>query len=462
MLEHLHQPLGWLSPGYVEIDGTGVLVRVSGQEPLEWQGMQRSFVPGFTVPGMPNVHSHAFQRALAGHTECADSKTEHDSFWTWRAAMYRLANVLLPHEVEAIAAQLYSEMLETGMTCVAEFHYLHHAPDGTPYEDAAEMSWRIVAAAHEAGIALTHIPVFYAHAGIGEPASIRQKRFIHTQVDPFLTWVEQLRARAPETTVGIAAHSLRAVSLDELQALCSGIHAMDAKAPIHIHVAEQQAEVDECIEKLGQRPVLLLLDRFGLDPRWCLVHATHTTAEERLGLARSGAVVALCPSTEANLGDGLFSLPDFMSHGGTMAIGSDSHVTVSTAEELRLLEYGQRLRAQQRNVSADRTSSLGLHVGRRLFDAALLGGARAVAQSVGALTEGRRADLCVLDGAHPLLCGHDVDTVLDAWTFSSGSRSPVRDVMVGGQWVVRESRHVRHHAIAQRFVNTMRSLRGRL
>ena len=349
--EHLHQRSagGWRSPGVLHVDN-GQIVAVSDSLPEGAPQDQVERLSGLVVPGMPNLHSHAFQRALAGLTERADRRQQ-DSFWTWRDRMYRLALALSPQALERIAAQLYVEMLEAGMTAVGEFHYLHHGPDGAPYQAPEEMSLRIFEAAKTANIALTHLPVLYRHGGFGTPPSKEQRRFVHHSADDFLRLVQALRPKLwPRARLGIAPHSLRAVDPQALTEAVRGLHTDDPEAPVHIHIAEQTKEVEDCEAALGARPVQWLLEHQPVDGRWCLVHATHMHQAETLALARSGAVAGLCPSTEANLGDGIFAAPAFVSAKGAFGIGSDSHVTIDVAEELRLLEYGQRLRDQRRNV----------------------------------------------------------------------------------------------------------------
>ena len=404
--------------------------------------------PGWVVPGMPNAHSHAFQRAMAGSAEHLDPARPADSFWTWREAMYRLANQITPDDLEAIAAQLYAEMLESGYTAVAEFHYLHHDRDGRPYADPAEMSRALLRAADTAGIRITLLPVFYAHGGFGQPLGEAQRRFGHRAVDDFARLLEALRPevrRDERRRLGLAAHSLRAVAPDELAALAG------LAGPLHIHIAEQPAEVEQCLAARGARPIAWLLEHLSVDVRWSLVHATHTTDEEIAGMAASGATAVLCPTTEANLGDGLFSLVDFLDRGGVIAIGSDSHISVDPREELRLLEYGQRLRSLSRNVAASPSHP---STGTRLWQAAVRGGAAALGVEADALAE----DCLTLDPEHPRLIGHTPETALDAFIFSASGRPPIRDVVVGGQRVVEGGEHVRRDAILARFARTMKRL----
>ena len=442
-------PAGWIAPGRVGVDGDGRIVGVEKGESGERIG-------GIAVPGMPNLHSHAFQRAMAGLTERAGPGT--DSFWTWREVMYRFVERLDPDDAGTIAAQLYCEMLKAGFTSVAEFHYLHHAPDGGAYDDLAEMAERVTGAASRTGIALTLLPVLYDAGGFGgAPVGGAQRRFAN-DADRLLRIVETMRSRhgsEPGFRAGLAPHSLRAARPDSLAEALAGLDSIDPAAPVHIHVAEQTREVDECLAWSGLRPVAWLLENHAVGPRWCLVHATHMTADETRALAAAGAVAGLCPTTEANLGDGLFPLADYLAAGGRLGIGSDSHVSVSPVEELRWLEYGQRLAARSRNVAA----LAGGSTGARLHAAALDGGARATARAAGAIETGREADIAVLDAAHPLLAGKTGDDILDSWVFA-GNETLVRDVMVGGRWVVRDGRHPEEEAIARDFVRTMEKLAG--
>jgi formimidoylglutamate deiminase len=389
---------------------------------------------GPVVPAMPNLHSHAFQRAMAGLAEIAGSGD--DSFWTWRDRMYRTVERLTLEDVEAIAARLYVEMIKAGYGAVAEFHYLHHDSDGGAYADPGEMAGRILAAADRAGIGLTLLPVFYAHAGFGGTAPAPgQRRFIHG-VDAYLKLLEGLRAILPggHRNLGLAFHSLRAVTPEEMTAILA---AKPVTGPLHIHIAEQQKEVDDCLAWAGQRPIAWLLDHMPVDRRWCLVHATHADDDETRRLAASGAVAGLCPTTEANLGDGLFPATSYIAQGGRWGIGSDSHVSLSVVEELRWLEYGQRLRDERRIRMA---AGAGNSVGRALFDASLAGGAQALGQPIGRLAAGSLASLVVLDGAEPAIETAAGDAILDRWLFGLGDRAE-RDVMVAGRWQVRDGRH---------------------
>ncbi len=377
------------------------------------------------MPGLPNLHSHAFQRAMAGLTERRGSDS--DSFWTWREQMYRFVERLTPDDLEAIAAYAYMEMLEAGFTWVAEFHYLHHQPDGRPYDNIAEMSERIVAAATEAGIGLTLLPVLYRQAGFGgKPPSPAQRRFLNDRD----SYARLLQTKVPGGRIGIAPHSLRAVTLDDLKWAAETWRGQ----PAHIHVSEQTREVEDCLAAHGRRPVDLLMDTVEVDAHWCLVHATHADAGERARIANAGAVVGLCPITEANLGDGLFDVPDFLAQDGRFGVGSDSNVRISAADELRTLEYGQRLIHRRRNVLGDPARS----TGRRLLDLALAGGR----QAVGATDDDA---VVVLDAGN-----HHGDAIVDHWLFAADNTA-VRSVQRNGVPLVEDGRHRDRERIASRY-----------
>jgi len=401
-------------------------------------------IAGIAVPGVPNLHCHAFQRAMAGRAEFRAPIG--DSFWTWRQTMYNFLERLSPDHVEAIAAFAYMEMLEAGFTTVGEFHYLHHNVDGTPYADLGEMAQRIAAASAQTGIGLTLLPSFYAYGGFGgAPPTGAQLRFINDP-DRFLDLVERSRAAVaalPAARVGIAPHSLRAVTPETLRAVCRGM----PDGPIHIHAAEQVREVEECVAALGRRPVEWLLENIALDSRWCVIHATHTTDAEIKALAASQAVAGLCPITEASLGDGIFDGASYLAAGGRFGIGSDSNIQIDAAAELRQLEYSQRLRRLARNVMTLRELE---PTGRALLAAVLAAGAQALQRPIGALAAGARADIAVLDADHPDLAARSGDQWLNAWVFVAG-RSAVKAVLVGGETLVEAGRHVQRSAIETRF-----------
>ncbi|MEP6898846.1 MAG: formimidoylglutamate deiminase [Rhodanobacter sp.] len=443
---HLWQPGGWQMDAAFGVTADGRLVDATAG----------SDGPGgdWVLPGMPNLHSHAFQRAMAGLAERKGRSD--DSFWSWRETMYAFAASIGPDQLKAIAAQLYVEMLKAGYTQVCEFHYLHHQPDATPYAQPEAMSLALIEAASEAGIALTLLPVLYISGGFdGRALAPRQRRFGH-DVDGYLRLLEALRRHEnANLRVGIALHSLRAVPEQAMRAVLASELAQDC--PIHIHIAEQIGEVQDCLAVRGARPVEWLFDHAQVDDRWCLVHATHLTDAEMQQIARSGAVAGLCPSTEANLGDGLFPLPAYLDARGAFGVGSDSHISISPVEELRWLEYGQRLTSGHRNIAA---RAQGVSVGETLWRAALHGGAQASGLAVGGLRSGARADLIVLDETSPLLAARDERSMLDSFLFA-GNTPLVRDVLCGGRWVVRDFRHHDEARIAARYRSVVDALAAR-
>lgn len=443
---HALLPDGWAANVRIDVRADGTIAAIAAGVPAA----DGEFHGTVAVPGLPNLHSHAFQRGMAGLAE-RRSQTD-DSFWTWRQVMYGFLAALAPDHVAAIAAEAYVEMVEAGFTAVAEFHYLHHRPDGRPYDALAEMAGAIAAAAAESGIGLTLLPVLYANGGFGGQSSTEgQRRFVNGP-DRYARLVEDARrqvAALPDAVVGIAPHSLRAVTADSLSAALTTQPA----GPVHIHVAEQQKEVDDCLAWSGRRPVDWLMDHAPVDARWCLVHATHVTEGEVARMARSRAVVGLCPITEANLGDGLFPLPALLAAGGPIGVGSDSNVRIDAAEELRLLEYGQRLQAERRNIVGPPGGS----TGRALFDACAAGGAQALGRAIGALAPGRRADIVALNPDHPVLAAKSGDGWLDGWIFAGDPRC-VADVWIGGRRVVSGGRHLARDPVRLRFARTMAAL----
>lgn len=398
------------------------------------------------LAGVGNLHSHAFQRAMAGLVETRGSTA--DSFWSWRKLMYEFALKMSPDDIEAVAALAYMEMLEAGFTRVGEFHYLHHAPDGQTYDNIAEHATRIAAASAETGIGLTLLPVFYAHAGFcGTAPRVEQRRFTNSlnQFEKLLAASELAIKDLPNTKLGVAPHSLRAVTPEELFELV----ALAGSKPIHIHIAEQTLEVDDCIKWSGARPVAWLLDHVPVAKNWCLIHATHMDSDETMRMAKTGAIAGLCPITEANLGDGIFNAPTFMAAGGGFGIGSDSNVQISLAAELRQLEYSQRLHNLARNVLAETNSSNG----RYLYEQAVAGGAASLGVKTG-LAVGNAADMISIDqSAAPYL---QRDNALDHWIFADGNN--VDCVWVAGRKWVQNGKHVRHDFIKTRYNGFMSKL----
>ena len=443
-------PTGWAQDVRIVVDSGGWISAVDTDTTP--QGARH--VPGIALPGVPNVHSHAFQRAMAGLTEHGSPKG--DSFWSWRRRMYGFLRTLDPEGVEAIAAQLFVELLRRGFTSVAEFHYLRNDRDGTQYPDPVEMARRVLNAGVDTGMGLTILPALYTASDFGGVAPEHEQRRFACTVEELLGDIAVLGAGAPAGTVrvGLALHSLRAVPPDALAIAVEAARGMDPSIPIHIHVAEQEREVQRSLEWTGARPVAWLLDHAPVDEHWCLIHATHLDEHEVQRMAATGAVVGLCPTTEANLGDGVFPLSAFQEHAGRWAVGTDSHVGRGPAGELRMLEYGQRLHTRRRNVVAGphhRSSA------RAMLEAAWRGGASASGRRIGALTPGARADVVVLDPDHPALLGRSEDDALGSWIFS-GDDTPVRDVFTGGHQVIRDGRHASEDRVRQRYAAVVRAI----
>ena len=407
----------------------------------------------YVIPGLCNAHCHVFQRALAGWTE-ERSPAGQDNFWTWRERMYRLVPLMDATELRIVARQAYIEMLLGGYTSVAEFHYLHKQPGS---DEANDLMFKAVRdAALESRMRLCYVPVFYERAGFEQQQPEGAQRGFVLDFDLFLEHYYRTRDSSEELlTVGLGAHSIRAVSQGMLEEIASIANA--ASIPMHIHVAEQRAEVEQSVAFYQRRPVQWLFENFAVGANWCLVHATHVDAEEVRVLAASGAVACLCPSTEANLGDGLFPLANYLRQNGQIAIGSDSNVTINAFEELRWLEYGQRLLTETRNVATQRDN----HVGYELYSRAFEGGARATGMRVSGIVEGAAADLVTLRADDPMLAGHGDDTRLDALVFS-GYRLPIDAVMVGGEWCVRNGVHCGAEESRAAFKDTMERVNGRL
>lgn len=440
-------PSGWAQNVTIDIDAAG---RISAITPdSQPAGTPRAAGP--LLPLMPNLHSHAFQRAMAGLAEVAGPTG--DSFWTWREQMYRCVATMTPDDIETVATMLQIELLKGGFGHLVEFHYQHHDGQGRAYADPAETSRRQFAAAARSGIGLTLLPVFYAHSDFGgQPPNAGQRPFLH-DVDGYLALLERVRELATDHDQiwGSAIHSLRAATPEEMTAI---LPTLPPGTPIHIHIAEQMREVEASLAWSGCRPVDWLLNEMPVSPEWCLIHATHLTADETRRMAQSGAVAGLCPMTEANLGDGIFPGRDFQDLGGVFGIGTDSHVSISVAEELRMLEYSQRLRDQARNVLA---GGEGRSTGRTLFDAALSGGARAAGLHHTGIAVGASASWLVLDGANPFLATASGDRMIDRWIFTLGDAA-IRDVYVSGRKVIDQGRHALDDDIGPRFADVLRRI----
>jgi len=415
-------------------------------------------VYGPVLPAMANLHSHAFQRAFAGLAEYKSTNPSggKSDFWSWREAMYGFAAHMTPGAQEIVAAALYVEMLKVGYSAVGEFHYLHN----NHLDQSLAMSDAMIAAADATGIALTHLPVFYEAADFGgKPPASAQIPFVHDR-NEFCRLLQILSARlSGRHQLGLAFHSLRAVAPDSFAPIIDTLDKIDMRAPIHIHIAEQTAEVEACLAHSGKRPVEWLLDSQPVNERWCLIHATHVSKQEWQDIAQSGAIVGLCPTTEANLGDGLFPLSEFIEQGGKWGIGSDSHISIDTREELRLLEYGLRLARQERSVLAgaagsegtvDTGASVAGHVGAFLWGSAAQGGAKALGQPIGEIAVGKRADLIVLDKSKLAFAGAACGQIMDALVFA-GQPNPITDVMVAGKWVIEGGKHKDEDQIFARY-----------
>ncbi|WP_114946991.1 formimidoylglutamate deiminase [Microvirga calopogonii] len=443
ILDHALLPDGWAENVGIDIE-SGAIVAVHPHSAAE--GRER--IAGIALPGLPNLHSHTFQRGMAGLAETRGPVG--DSFWTWRQVMYRFLGSLTPDDVEAIAAFAMMEMLEGGFTALAEFHYLHHDAGGRTYADVAELSDRIVVAARETGMGLTLLPVFYAQGGFGGAAPTEgQRRFIN-DIESYARLLEGARkvvAGLDDAVIGTAPHSLRAVTPESLR----DVIALAGEGPIHIHIAEQVKEVEDCLAWSGQRPVSWLLDHAPVDQRWCLIHATHLDAQEVQGIAMSGAVAGLCPITEANLGDGIFEGADYLAAKGRFGVGSDSNIEISAPAELKQFEYSQRLKHRARNVLAEQE---GQSTGRSLYDKALAGGAQALGRRIGAIAAGHRADFVVLDASHPDLASVSGDRWIDSYVFVAG-KAAIDTVFVAGKAVVEGGRHANREAIRARYSRAM-------
>ena len=442
---------GWANNVMIEIDNDGNISSIKpNQEAASHERLDT------VIPGIPNLHSHAHQRAMSGLGEKAGSNK--DSFWTWRVAMYHYLERIQPEDIYHIAKMLYLEMLKSGYTNVAEFQYLHHDQQGKAYNNRAEITLQCQQAAIDVGIGFTALPVLYNYGGFGgQPAIDGQKRFLNT-ADGFLeivNCIKQQQARNPDLSVGIAPHSLRAVTGELLSDVLNSLG--DDKPVTHIHIAEQIKEVDDCISWSGKRPVEWLLEHFDIDNKWCLIHATHMTREETQKLARSGAIAGLCPTTEANLGDGFFNMIQYTEEHGNWGIGSDSHISISPVEELRWLEYGQRLLSNKRNVLSEDNSP---HTGQTILNAAFKGGATACDRHIGELKVGARADFTVLNSSHPRLHGRDKEQLIDSWIFS-GNENCVRDVYVGGQRSIVDGHHKDEAEIIEHYCRTIDQLANR-
>nr|WP_321461201.1 formimidoylglutamate deiminase [uncultured Cohaesibacter sp.] len=450
-------PAGWQNALLVQVGDDGKIAQVESDVSPERAGEASRRVE-ILLPAPVNLHSHAFQRAMAGMSEKRGPEPL-DTFWTWRQIMYRFLDILSPDDIEAITAFVQMEMLEAGYACNAEFHYVHHQPDGTPYDNLAELSERVVAAAEQTGIGLTLLPVLYQYGGCDQrPLGAGQIRFgndyerfarLHEGASRAVARLGASRSEG-DSLIGVAPHSLRAVSPEALSACVS----LAGARPLHMHLAEQVKEVEEVEAAYGKRPVDWLLDNHDVKPNWCLIHCTQMTDRETDALAATGAVAGLCPITESSLGDGIFNGVRYLAKGGKLGLGSDSNIRISLSEELRTLEYSQRLRDRCRASVATAERS----TGRVLYDAALTGGAQAAGRMAGAIASGHYADLLALDASSPMLDGCKGDDILDGWIFAGDDRL-ITDVWSAGRHLVIDGKHSRGEEIRRRYREVMRRLR---
>lgn len=443
----LLQSSGWISPAYVAVDDTGRIQSIKKNPPSEPASIEH--IQGYALPGFQNAHSHAFQYAMAGKAEIHQQRTK-DDFWSWREAMYACALAIDPDQMQAIATMLYTDMLRRGYTHVAEFHYLHHNKDGKRYENLAEMGERLVAAAVEAGIRITLIPVFYQKGGFGVDPQPRQRRFISKTVEDYLELLEAsevVTKYSSSAKCGASVHSLRAVEGNDI---IKTVEAVTKHFPFHLHAAEQLKEVGDALQYTGQRPVEWILNNLSVDKNFHLVHCTHMNDDEVQALAKSGANVVLCPGTEGNLGDGIFRLSEYASHGGNWSIGTDSHISLNFLEDLRWLDYAQRLTTHKRNTFDNNASVL--------FNQSLFSGRVAMGLKCDEFFEvGNPLDAVVFNAKSPLLSGCDLSHVLSVILYTTDS-SDVSGTIVNGKWIVRNQHHINSNKIVRSFRETMKSL----
>jgi len=438
-VENLYSDRKWQGPCFVKTDARGIIVSIEKETDEEYEAL------GLVIPGFLNAHSHAFQYSMVGLSENLPMGAHGDDFWSWRKAMYNLANKISPDQLQAVATMLYSEMARMGFTHVAEFHYLHHQTDGKPYDDLGEMGKRLYAAAKEVGINITLLPVFYQRGDFGKEALPEQKRFLSKSTNDYLKLLESLKVSDPLFSLGVCIHSLRAV--DGPQVL-EAFTDTDQHLPAHIHIAEQEKEVETCLKHLGKRPVQWLLDNLELNDRYNLVHATHLDQNETQNLAKSGANVVICPTTEGNLGDGLFNLVEYIKSGGGFSIGTDGHFNLNPLEELRLLDYGQRLKFKKRNIMCLES---GQDSGEILFNYTQKAGLKAMGiKKACALKVGDPFDVAVIKPNHPVLVGKAPEFLLSALIYSADT-SVFSGTIVAGEWVVKNGKHLKYDKICDTF-----------
>lgn len=451
----LLQKAGWHNDVVVAVNDQGIIEQIN-TNPTESLQIDE-YVKGYAIPGFQNAHSHAFQYAMSGLAEIHPDPMAEDDFWSWRDTMYKIALSIGPEELEAVATMLYMEMLKHGYTAVAEFHYLHHDQNGKPYNNLSEMGERLVAAAQNVGIRITLVPIFYQKGGFGIQPKTGQRRFISETSESYLRLLEASNKTVSQydmSSLGVGIHSLRAVGADEMTDVSNNTSSL----PVHIHISEQLKEVEDCLEYYGARPVQWLLDHLPVDPNYHLVHATHLVEEETIGIANSGAHVVLCPSTEGNLGDGIFPLKLFQKHGGKWSIGTDSHIGLNPFEELRILDYGQRLTTHRRNnfVSASQGNT-----GHYAIEQSWFAGRQAMGQASSDYFEvGQPLDAAVIDGEHPLIASGQPESILPTSIFS-GDCTFLMGTMVAGDWKIQGLRHQDKSAIQNSFIKALNKLKIR-
>lgn len=443
----------WLEPGFITVDEDGNILDLL--EKFEGPSDKLEKVQGYLIPGFLNSHSHGFQYAMAGLAEHLPLGSGQDDFWSWRKAMYKLANNISPEKLESVAKMLYSEMLRMGITEVAEFHYLHHNSNGKCFENLSEMGERMLSAAQDVGIRITLVPMFYQKGDFGIEIAEGQRRFLSKNCDDYLNLIEATKlsvSKYSKASLGVGAHSIRAV---EKSALIRMSKDSDPNIPFHIHIAEQIKEVEGSLQYYNKRPVEFLLENLQLGPRYNLVHSTHMTESETKTLAETGANVVICPSTEGNLGDGFFPLLDYMKYKGSFSFGTDSHINLNPLEELRLLDYGQRLQVKRRNVICTKE---GEDSGEKLFNEFYNGGLMAMGRAAQNIFEkGTPLDGIVLKKEHPVLVGKDKSRRMSACLYS-GDTSIIKGTIVGGEWVVKEGRHLKEKELFPEYEKAMVSL----
>jgi len=456
-MNHYHfkallQNEGWLSPAFVSTDTSGLITYISNQPKGNVRYEQ---VDGYALPGFQNAHSHAFQYAMAGIAETHQTGAVADDFWSWREAMYKVALTISPDQLEAIATMLYCEMVKHGYTQVAEFHYLHHGKDGVPYANLAEMGERLVSAAQTAGIKITLVPMFYQKGGFGIAPQSHQRRFISSTIDDYHKLLEATKkvvAPHSHANYGFGIHSLRAVAPQDI---ISALGSVDRDLPIHIHISEQLKEIGDAVSYLGKRPVQWLLDNADINHNYHLVHATHLDNSEGQGIARSSAHVVLCPTTEGNLGDGIFPLVEFQKLGGKWSIGTDSHVGLNPLEELRLLDYGQRLTTHHRNTFTNQTEG---DSAVYAIKQSLISGRAAMGNKESSYFKvGEPLDAVVYDASSPLIAASTLENVLPTILYSSDS-THCKGTIVDGDWIVKDNQHKTKEQITSSFLRALNSI----